>query len=137
MSAKIDWYDKLIDFAKQNISVIFWFFICSVVLLFSPDKFLTLIYLDVFVNYVGPIIGFIFIASGALLLINLFIWGKNKFIRHKEIERKKKLLKELRELFEIEELITGFKSQEDCIRWSNLVAPLLKFNEQNGEMEPE
>jgi len=130
MSTKTNWYDNLIDFVKQKISVVFWFFICSVILLFSSDKFLKLIYLDVFVNYVGPIIGFIFIASGALLLINLFILGKNKFIRHKEIERKKKLLKELRELFEIEELTSRFKSQEDCISWSNLVAPLLKFNEQ-------
>ena len=130
MNMKFDWYDKLIDFAKQKISVVFWFFICSVILLFSPDKFLKLIYLDIIVNYIGPIIGFIFIASGILLLINLFIWGKNKYIKQKETESKRKLLEELTELFEIDELTNGFNSQNECIRWSNMVAPLLRFNEQ-------
>lgn len=130
MSINLDWYDKLVDFAKQKISVVFWFFICSAILLFSPDKLLKLIYLDVVVSYIGPILGFVFLASGILLLINTFIWCKNKYLKHKEIESKKKILNELIELFEIEEVTSGFKSQDDCIKWSNLVAPLLRFNEQ-------
>ena len=130
MSIKFEWYDKLIDFANQKISVVFWFFICSVILLFTPDKFLKLIYLDYVVNYIGTIIGFIFIASGVLLLINLFIWGMNKYIKQKETESKRKLLKKLTKLFEIDELANGFKSQNECIKWSNMVAPLLRFNEQ-------
>ncbi|MCH7928717.1 MAG: superinfection exclusion B family protein [Candidatus Dadabacteria bacterium] len=130
MSINLDWYDKLVDFAKQKISVVFWFFICSAILLFSPDKLLELIYLDVVVSYIGPVIGFIFLASGILLLINLFIYGKNKYIKSNEVKSKKKLLKELKELYEIEAVNSGFKSQKDCIMWSNSVAPLLKFNEQ-------
>ena len=130
MNIKLDWYDKLVDFSKQKIRFVFWFFICSVVLLFSPDESLKLIYLDVVVSTIGPVIGFIFLGSGILLLINLFIYGKNKFIKSKDVKSKKKLLKDLTELYEIETVTSGFKSQQDCIKWSNSVAPLLKFNEQ-------
>ena len=62
--------------------------------------------------------------------LNLFIYGKNKFIKSKDVKSKKKLLKDLTELYEIETVTSGFKSQQDCIKWSNSVAPLLKFNEQ-------
>lgn len=40
---------------------------------------------------------------------------------------KKLLFKKLTDLFELEELNKGFKSQDAAISWSNKVAPLLKF----------
>jgi len=43
---------------------------------------------------------------------------------------KKLLLKKLEKLFFMEEVTKGFKSREDCLGWTNKVAPLLKFNEQ-------
>lgn len=38
---------------------------------------------------------------------------------------------QLRQLLSAKELSEGFKSQQDCIDWSNKVAPLLKFNEEH------
>ncbi|MDP3048956.1 MAG: hypothetical protein Q8N12_05935 [Thermodesulfovibrionales bacterium] len=38
---------------------------------------------------------------------------------------------QLKQLLNIKEFSEGFKSQQDCIDWSNKVAPLLKFNEEH------
>lgn len=41
------------------------------------------------------------------------------------------ILNQLKQLLSIKELSEGFKTQQDCIDWSNNVAPLLKFNEEH------
>ena len=43
---------------------------------------------------------------------------------------KKALLKKLEELYGLKEVKDGFPTQQDCLDWSNKVAPLLKFNKQ-------
>lgn len=41
---------------------------------------------------------------------------------------KQEIIEQLNPLLSIEELEAGFESQQDCIRWANKVAPLLKFD---------
>jgi len=43
---------------------------------------------------------------------------------------KKQLLARLEELLRQKEVMEGFKSREECLTWSNTVAPLLSFNKQ-------
>jgi hypothetical protein len=43
---------------------------------------------------------------------------------------KKELLGKLEELYGMKEVKDGFPTQQACIKWSNRVAPLLKFNQQ-------
>jgi hypothetical protein len=126
----MEWYENLINFAKQRLSIVSWFFICSTILLFTPKKYLALINLETLVDALGPIIGMIFVLSGVLLGVNFFVYCKNQFAAYKTRKQRKGLLKKLIELAEIDELESGFKSLQDCISWSNLVAPLLRFNQQ-------
>jgi hypothetical protein len=44
--------------------------------------------------------------------------------------KRKELLKKLEELYNLKEVKDGFATQQACIKWSNKVAPLLKFNNQ-------
>lgn len=134
MNILTEWYDKLIDFAKQKLTIVFWFFISSAVLLFTPNNLLSVIHLEDLANSIAPIAGFIFLLSGVLIFINGISSGKQYYQNHKEKQRelsqKIKLLNQLEEFYSINELTSGFKSQEDCIAWANKVAPILKFNNQ-------
>lgn len=49
---------------------------------------------------------------------------------HDAVINKKKLLQELKTLYEMKEVKEGFPSRESCLDWANKVAPLLKFNQQ-------
>ena len=126
----MDWYERLTDFAKQKIRVVVWVFIGSGILLFPPKKWLAVVHLGHLVDYCGPIIGLAFVFSGILILIDLFIWGKQRVEHRSEQKEKRILLHRLEELYKVKEVKEGFKSQQDCIHWANGVAPLLKFNQQ-------
>jgi hypothetical protein len=131
MDMLTQWYDKLIDFAKQKLSVVLWFFISSAILLFTPNDYLKIIYIE---NSANIITGLIFLLSGVLLCINLVssinIYLLKRGEKQQELKHVRRLLKQLEEFFYIEELKTGFESQQACITWGSKVAPLLKFNDQ-------
>ena len=111
-------YEKLIDFGKQKLSVVLWFFICSAILLFTPNAYLRIIHID---NSANIITGLIFLISGVLLSINIVSSVREYLRSRREKQRglmlKKSLLKQLDELYNIKELKSGFKSQRDCITW--------------------
>jgi len=124
------WFGKLIDFAKQKPIVVFWFFICSTLLLFTPNNYLKIIHLDGLANNIAPVLGLIFLLSGILASIHMFNSGKQYFQKRQELNKKRHILAQLEKLYSINEVKSGFKSQQDCISWSNKVAPFLNFNEQ-------
>jgi len=51
---------------------------------------------------------------------------ESKKIKAADVKNKKQILKILEELRSIEQLEKGFESQQDCLKWVNKVAPLLK-----------
>jgi|GEM_PF-6000236 len=124
------WLEKLINFAKQKPIIVFWFFICSTLLLFTPNNYLRIINLDGLANDIAPLTGLIFLLSGVMALIHTFNSGKQYVQKRRELKQKRHILAQLRNLYSIIEVKSGFKSQQDCISWSNKIAPLLKFNEQ-------
>jgi hypothetical protein len=124
------WLEKLINFAKQKPIIVFWFFICSTILLFTPNYYLRIIHLDALANNIAPVAGFIFLLSGVLASIHIFNSGRQYFLKRRDLNQKRHILGQLEKLYGINEVKSGFKSQQDCISWSNKIAPLLKFNDQ-------
>lgn len=126
----LDWYEKLIDFAKQKSSIVVWFFSCSAVVLFTPKNYLEVLHLNDLPGYIESIFGFIFLISFILIAINIVKWGKWKYAHHTEFMKTKEVLTKLKKLSSAEELKLAYESHGAIISWSNRVSPLLKFNEQ-------
>ena len=124
-----DLYDRLIDFANQNLSTILWFFICSIILLFIPDKYLKFLYIESMVSYIRPIVGFAFILSSSLLFIKTIFFIGSLVSRHKEKNFKRQLLQKLENLCSVTEERSRLTDKQDYIDWGVKVAPLLKFDD--------
>ncbi len=128
----MQWFVKLLDFATKTTTLIACVFLCSAILLFSPQQYLRLIRLDKLVETFGPevwpILGLLFLLSGVLIAIKLSIFCKNQYDKFIDRKRKKERLSQLTELSRTAS--SGLRSYEDRIRWATSVAPLLKFNEQ-------
>ena len=84
-------------------------------------------------NYL-PYILIVFIAfsvfGGGQFISKIVNFIKKKKTDLKLLEEKKSLLSKIERLSNHNGLKGGFKSQDECIQWSNMVAPLLKFNPQ-------
>lgn len=126
----INMYDKLIDFAQQKNKNVVWVFLCSSVLIFVPKSYLKVLNLNDLHEYIEVIVGFIFLISCILIIINITIWGQSEYADHRDVIKRKKLLLKLRNLSAAKELEGAIESFDTLISWSNRVAPLLEFNEQ-------
>ena len=74
----------------------------------------------------------------AIVFVIFFVIGGGQFIkkiadhfkRRNELKQKSYLLSKLQNLYDHPGLKDGFKSQDECIQWANMTAPLLQFDTQ-------
>lgn len=120
------WLEGLLLFARQKRKVIIWFLIGSAVLLFLPQEYLKLAYLNELPGYLNIFVGLLFVASSSLLITDFFMWTGNSFLIYQEKRHRKRLLNELNNLKS--EIENGFTSVDEVVRWSHKVTPLLEFD---------
>ena len=83
----MEWISKIIEALKLPVKFILCIFIVSSILLYIPKEFAEKIHLTKFIERFGLYIGIVFLATGALLIIELIIYTY-KTIRKKATYKK-------------------------------------------------
>lgn len=123
---EFSWLGGLLLFARQKRKVIIWFLIGSAVLLFLPQEYLKIAYLNELPGYLNIFVGLLFVASSSLLITDLFMWTGNSFLTYQGKRHRKRLLNELNNLKS--EIENGFASIDEVVQWSHKVEPLIEFD---------
>lgn len=80
----MEWISKILDLTKIPTKFIFWIFLITGALLIFPEQWMVTLRLDEFLKDYGKYLGIGFIGSGALLIIQFFLWVRNKFRKSKQ-----------------------------------------------------
>lgn len=78
------WISSILDIAKIPTKLIFWIFLITGSLLIFPNQWIITFRLDEFLKDYGKYLGIGFIGSWALLIIQIFLWLKNKVNKSKQ-----------------------------------------------------
>lgn len=71
-----------------------------------------------------------FVFGGGQFIKRIVDYFRDKKVHTRRLTERRSLLLKLEELYNMKEVKEGWKTQKDCINWSNKVAPLLQFNNQ-------
>ncbi|MDP2207695.1 MAG: superinfection exclusion B family protein [Bacteroidota bacterium] len=80
----MDWISKFLDISKVPTKIIFWIFLLSGFLLLMPSGWLTTLRLDEFLKDYGKFVGIGFVGSAVLLLVQAFLWLRQKSRQSKQ-----------------------------------------------------
>lgn len=78
----MEWISKLFDVHKLPFKVVLWFFLVASILVFSPYEIVTTLKLDPLMKLYGSYVSLLFIASGCLVVLNIFGWFFGKVSAH-------------------------------------------------------